>query len=93
MLILIQGCTFGYHAGGWGKPPVDEGGRPLYGDVFGQNFEEAQIAKDEDEVDKGLWGELESESEEEESEEEASDEEKEVPETPEASGLITPADP
>ena len=21
--------------GGWGKPPVDEVGRPLYGDVFG----------------------------------------------------------
>ena len=26
---------FGYHAGGWGKPPVDENGKPLYGDVFG----------------------------------------------------------
>ena len=26
---------FGYHAGGWGKPPVDEHGKPLYGDVFG----------------------------------------------------------
>lgn len=23
------------HPGGWGKPPVDEYGRPLYGDVFG----------------------------------------------------------
>jgi len=23
--------------GGWGKPPVDETGKPLYGDVFGQN--------------------------------------------------------
>ena len=21
--------------GGWGKPPVDEAGKPLYGDVFG----------------------------------------------------------
>ena len=27
--------SFGYHAGGWGKPPVDELGKPLYGDVFG----------------------------------------------------------
>lgn len=27
--------SFGYHAGGWGKPPVDEKGKPLYGDVFG----------------------------------------------------------
>ena len=22
-------------SGGWGKPPVDEAGKPLYGDVFG----------------------------------------------------------
>ena len=24
-----------YLLGGWGKPPVDEAGKPLYGDVFG----------------------------------------------------------
>ena len=29
------GASFGYHAGGWGKPLVDEAGAPLYGDVFG----------------------------------------------------------
>ena len=34
-LTYLQGCSFGYHAGGWGKPPVDENGKPLYGDVFG----------------------------------------------------------
>ena len=33
--VHLQGCSFGYHAGGWGKPPVDENGKPLYGDVFG----------------------------------------------------------
>ncbi|KAF9405749.1 hypothetical protein HW555_013643 [Spodoptera exigua] len=32
---IPEGCAFGYHAGGWGKPPVDETGKPLYGDVFG----------------------------------------------------------
>ena len=32
---IPEGCSFGYHAGGWGKPPVDETGKPLYGDVFG----------------------------------------------------------
>lgn len=32
---IPDGCAFGYHAGGWGKPPVDEAGKPLYGDVFG----------------------------------------------------------
>jgi splicing factor 3B subunit 2 len=25
------GCQYGYHAGGWGKPPLDAYGRPLYG--------------------------------------------------------------
>jgi len=24
-------CQYGYHIGGWGKPPVDNFGRPLYG--------------------------------------------------------------
>ncbi|KAL3319434.1 Splicing factor 3B subunit 2 [Cichlidogyrus casuarinus] len=32
---IPPGCAFGYHPGGWGKPPVDEMGRPIYGDVFG----------------------------------------------------------
>lgn len=32
---IPDACSFGYHAGGWGKPPVDESGKPLYGDVFG----------------------------------------------------------
>ena len=47
--------------------------------------------QEDEEIDKTLWGELESESEEEESEESESDEEKE-PETADATGLITPAD-
>lgn len=34
---IPEGCAFGYHAGGWGKPPVDDYGKPLYGDVFGQD--------------------------------------------------------
>jgi hypothetical protein len=32
---IPPGASFGYHPGGWGKPPVDEDGNPLYGDVFG----------------------------------------------------------
>jgi splicing factor 3B subunit 2 len=31
---LPPGCRFGFSPGEWGKPPVDEYGRPLYGDVF-----------------------------------------------------------
>lgn len=40
---IPDGSDFGYHPGGWGKPPVDHQGQPLYGDVFGQ-----QIVLDDD---------------------------------------------
>ena len=29
---IPEGAEYGYHAGGWGRPPVDEFGNPLYGD-------------------------------------------------------------
>ena len=33
---LPTGASYGYHVGGWGKPPIDAFGRPLYGgDPFG----------------------------------------------------------
>ncbi len=38
---IPPGARFGYQPGGWGKPPVDESGEPLYGDVFGQYVEES----------------------------------------------------
>ncbi|KAL4237418.1 Splicing factor 3B subunit 2 [Mactra antiquata] len=84
---IPEGCSFGYHAGGWGKPPVDEGGKPLYGDVFGTKSSDFETAVKEDDIDKAKWGELESESESEEESESESEEE-----TPEDSGLITPAE-
>ena len=37
---IPPGTQFGYQAGGWGKPPVNEDGEPLYGDVFGQFADE-----------------------------------------------------
>ena len=40
----MQSCAFGYHAGGWGKPPVDENGKPLYGDVFGTQSGEFTVS-------------------------------------------------
>uniref|UniRef100_A0A673BB98 PSP proline-rich domain-containing protein n=1 Tax=Sphaeramia orbicularis TaxID=375764 RepID=A0A673BB98_9TELE len=86
---IPENCTFGYHAGGWGKPPVDEMGKPLYGDVFGTNAADFQAKADEEEVDHTPWGELEPSDEEssEEEEEEESDEEK-----PDETGFFTPAD-
>ncbi|XP_074662695.1 uncharacterized protein LOC141915170 isoform X2 [Tubulanus polymorphus] len=86
---IPDSCSFGYHAGGWGKPPVDETGKPLYGDVFGTTTQELQVPVQEEEVDKTLWGEMESESE---SEEESEEEEEEEEEEPDKTGLITPAD-
>uniref|UniRef100_A0A8C5F7G2 Splicing factor 3b, subunit 2 n=1 Tax=Gadus morhua TaxID=8049 RepID=A0A8C5F7G2_GADMO len=86
---IPENCTFGYHAGGWGKPPVDEMGKPLYGDVFGTNAGDFQAKAEEEEVDRTPWGELEPSDEEssEEEEEEESDEEK-----PDETGFFTPAD-
>merc|ERR1719507_909160 len=86
---IPDGCSFGYHAGGWGKPPVDETGKPLYGDVFGTSDSGYSQQIHVEEVDQTLWGEMESESEEEESSEEEEEEEEEL-ETPDTSGMRTP---
>ena len=37
---IPEGAQWGYHPGGWGKPPVDEFNRPLYGDVFGNSMDD-----------------------------------------------------
>lgn len=71
---IPEGAKFGYEPGEWGKPPVDESGRPIYGDVFGNamNTIDPYMA----EVDKKAhWGELELEEEESEEEEDDEDEE------------------
>ncbi|KAK7474685.1 hypothetical protein BaRGS_00034050, partial [Batillaria attramentaria] len=54
---IPEGCSFGYHAGGWGKPPVDETGKPLYGDVFGTQGGEFQEVVEEEDIDKTNWAE------------------------------------
>jgi len=66
---IPPGAQFGYHPGGWGKPPVDELGRPLYGDVFGTAQPEPppEISQP---IDRKRWGEIEPEEEEEEESEE-----------------------
>jgi hypothetical protein len=35
LLTFRRSAQWGFHPGGWGKPPLDEYNRPLYGDVFG----------------------------------------------------------
>lgn len=49
---IPEGCAFGYHAGGWGKPPVDEYGKPLYGDVFGLNIPQVSELDDDSRVER-----------------------------------------
>lgn len=62
---IPQGCKWGMAEGEWGRAPVDEYGRPLWGgDLFGQGYSEQAEA----EVDKKLWGLLEEEEEEPEQE-------------------------
>lgn len=78
------GAMWGYHPGGYGKPPVDEHNRPLYGgDIFGVLQPQQNIQQGEP-VEKDLWGELQaSEESEEESEEEEEEDEEEAEEAEE----------
>ncbi|CAH0480313.1 unnamed protein product [Peronospora belbahrii] len=72
---IPEGASFGYHPGGWGKPPVDENGVPLYGDVFSKAVE---TEHQDEEINRERWGELEEEEAEDEDEEnEEKDEEAE----------------
>ncbi|KAL9083294.1 MAG: hypothetical protein Q9159_005857 [Coniocarpon cinnabarinum] len=67
------GSNWGFHPGGYGKPPVDDFNRPLYGgDVFGA----AAPPQNQDKgvpINRSLWGTIQA-PEEEESEEEEEDE-------------------
>jgi splicing factor 3B subunit 2 len=88
---LPEGCSYGFHAGGWGKPPVDAYGRGLYGDVFGPPTEDRVdqegwktngpdvITSDGKKLSRSFWGALPSVKhlEEEEEEEEANESEEE----------------
>ena len=51
---IPDGCSFGYHPGGWGKPPVDEIGRPIYGNVFQPGNDDIG-AYQLDDIDKVPW--------------------------------------
>lgn len=89
---IPEGAQWGFHPGGWGKPPLDEYNRPLYGDVFGVLPKVADTNAGEP-VEKTPWGELEPEEEEEEEEESSEEEveEEEVTESATADGLQTPS--
>ena len=69
---IPEGASYGFHAGGWGKPPVDEFGRPLYGDVFG-TVESASAEKLADGLSREPWGQMEEEEDDDEDEDEDED--------------------
>lgn len=52
---IPDGCSYGYHVNGWGKPPVDVFGRPLYGGNPFEKEEDDKMDDDRWEVD-GLTG-------------------------------------
>ena len=82
------GGQWGFHPGGYGKPPVDEYNRPLYGgDIFGvlQPQNNQQMGEP---VEKTLWGELRPE---EDTEEEESEEEEDEDDDDDEAGLETPS--
>lgn len=88
---IPPGCQYGNHAEGWGRPPVDEQGRPLYGDVFGVYVEEKATKKLNPEEEK-LWGEIPENAVEEEDEEEERETEMPVEEEKKEEEVPVPAD-
>lgn len=68
-----MGCVSS--AGGWGKPPVDESGVPVYGDVF--DTVGPEVDSDDDVPRTIHWGELEVADEESEAEDDDEDDDDE----------------
>ncbi len=77
---LPPGCEYGFHSGGWGKPPVDQYDRPLFGDVFGVEREDPMLRglMERPDLDTSTrWGLMRAELETAEPEEEEEDKEEE----------------
>ena len=81
---IPAGAQFGYHPGGWGKPPVDELGVPIYGDVFGNAKTKARASTPYDvAVDRTkLFGEIDEDYEDEDESEDEAAAEDDVDATP-----------
>ncbi|KAB8292233.1 hypothetical protein EYC80_007975 [Monilinia laxa] len=85
------GGAWGFHPGGYGKPPVDEFNRPLYGgDIFGVLQPQVNNQAGEP-IERTLWGELQAPEEESEEEESDEEEEEEGDEEEDVGGLQTPS--
>jgi len=84
------GSSWGFGPGQFGKPPVDDNNKPMYGgDIFGlAQARQADIAGEA--VDKSLWGEL-LPPEEDEEEEDDEDEDEEDEEEGDEDGRASPS--
>jgi splicing factor 3B subunit 2 len=92
---IPPGAAWGFQPGQWGKPPLDDAGKPLFGgDVYGTSVleEQQQPTHVGEPVERGTWGGLraEGESEDEESdEEEEEDEDEEEGDEADGTGIQT----
>lgn len=100
---IPDGAQWGYHPGGWGRPPMNEFGQPIFPEVMGNLYQQQQDPNGfinpsssttngigEAEEEKPLWGELEEDDEEEESEEEEEEEDGQGGREEIGDGLETP---
>jgi len=62
---IPPGAEYGYHPGGWGRPPADENGRPLYVEAWGQ----AEAPRPSQYIEVVHWGALPEQLEQSEEEE------------------------
>lgn len=90
---IPPGAQWGFNPGCWGKPPVDEYNRPLFGgDIFGIMQPTQGAPPTGEPVERTLWGELQAPEEESEEEEDDEDEdEDEEDEEDVGAGLQTPS--
>ncbi|XXG97250.1 atp2, beta subunit of the F1 sector of mitochondrial F1F0 ATP synthase [Hypoxylon texense] len=85
---IPPGAQWGFNPGCYGKPPVDEYNRPLYGgDIFGIMQPSQGAPPPGEPIERTLWGELQEQEEESEEEEEESEEEEDEDEDDVAAGL------
>ncbi|GAA6007930.1 U2 snRNP complex subunit CUS1 [Rhodotorula paludigena] len=91
---IPEGAAWGFHPGGWGKPPLDEYGRPLYGDIYGV-APQGPDGQSGEPIEREPWGELEPDEEvseeEDEDDEEEEDEGDDDGEPAPGDGLQTPS--
>jgi splicing factor 3B subunit 2 len=91
---IPPGAAWGFQPGQWGKPPMDDAGKPLFGgDIYGTSVldEQQQPTHVGEPVERGIWGALraEGESEDEESDEEEEEDEDEEEGDEDESGIQT----